>query len=169
MNIEYYLKDLDLSKHICMFIKLTGEEELIRYLLNKKMIPWGDGSLNIKTYLNERADRDYYGLNKSELYGHIIIYGRKIYWGGIIITNLDEVERLIKKYTHNNYKVINLIYIKEEIELEDKNILVCNNENKIQEIKEIQTINSEIFLIFKNSSSRKFKNMEEINKEYFCI
>lgn len=154
-NLTYYI-----------IFNIHKEKELQKYLFSlDNGIGWGN-------YLGKEINLYYLNLKKqvgersSKYVGVYILRGKELYWRGRLFT-LEEALEDFKNKIYKDSILINYV-IQEEIDLYTINTYICDKENNIFYLKEVQLLdNSEKVILSLDIGDRIFRDFEEINKEFY--
>lgn len=150
------------NENIVVIFNICDEEKVLSKLFKENLrLHWGGSyGKEIRTY--------YKHANKSMKHpctvgAFIIRHGRELFWSENILK--IKLNAFLKGYP--NSKIIDL-RIEEDIELSTKDIYVCDKENKVYYLKEVQMLeNSKNVSLSLDIGDRIFRNFEEINKEFY--
>lgn len=154
-NLTYYI-----------IFNIHKEKELQKYLFSlDNDIGWG-------SFLGKEINSYYSNLKKqagkkiSKNIGVYIIRGKELYWRGKLFT-LEEALEDSKSKFYKDSILVNYV-IQEEIDLYTINTYICDKENNIFYLKEVQLLdNSEKVVLSLDIGDRIFRDFEEINKEFY--
>lgn len=154
-NLTYYI-----------IFNIHKEKELQKYLFSlDNGIGWGN-------YLGKEINLYYLNLKKqvgersSKYVGVYILRGKELYWRGRLFT-LEEALEDFKNKIYKDSILVNYV-IQEEIDLYTINTYICDKENNIFYLKEVQLLdNSEKVVLSLDIGDRIFRDFEEINKEFY--
>lgn len=154
-NLTYYI-----------IFNIHKEKELQKYLFSlDNGIGWG-------SFLGKEINSYYSNLKKqagkkiSKNIGVYIIRGKELYWRGKLFT-LEEALEDSKSKFYKDSILVNYV-IQEEIDLYTINTYICDKENNIFYLKEVQLLdNSEKVVLSLDIGDRIFRDFEEINKEFY--
>lgn len=154
-NLTYYI-----------IFNIHKEKELQKYLFSlDNGIGWGnylDKEINLY-YLNLKKQ---VGERSSKYVGVYILRGKELYWRGRLFT-LEEALEDFKNKIYKDSILVNYV-IQEEIDLYTINTYICDKENNIFYLKEVQLLdNSEKVVLSLDIGDRIFRDFEEINKEFY--
>jgi hypothetical protein len=95
-----------------------------------------------------------------------ILRGKELYWRGKLLT-LEEALKDFESGIYKDFIFVNYL-IQEEIDLYTINTYICDKENNIFYLKEVQLLdNSEKVVLSLDIGDRIFRDFEEINKEFY--
>lgn len=154
-NLTYYI-----------IFNIHKEKELQKYLFSlDNGIGWGN-------YLGKEINLYYLNLKKQvgeksfKYVGVYILRGKELYWRGRLFT-LEEALEDFKNKIYKDSILVNYV-IQEEIDLYTINTYICDKENNIFYLKEVQLLdNSEEVVLSLDIGDRIFRDFEEINKEFY--
>ena len=154
-NLTYYI-----------IFNIHKEKELQKYLFSlDNGIGWGN-------YLGKEINLYYSNLKKqvggrsSKYVGVYIIRRKELYWRGKLFT-LKEALKDFESEIYKDFIFVNYL-IQEEITLYIINTYICDKENNIFYLKEVQLLdNSEKVILSLDIGDRIFRDFEEINKEFY--
>lgn len=149
-----------------IIFNIHKEKELQKYLFSlDNGIGWGN-------YLGKEINLYYLNLKKqvgersSKYVGVYILRGKELYWREKLFT----LEEALEDFKYKIYKdsiLVNYV-IQEEIDLYTINTYICDKENNIFYLKEVQLLdNSEKVILSLDIGDRIFRDFEEINKEFY--
>lgn len=149
-----------------IIFNIDKEIEIQEYLFSLDYgIGWG-------SYLGKEINTYYSDLRKqcrcksSKYVGVFVIRKRELYWRGKLFT-LEEAIEDSKKEVYHNCTIRNCTF-QEEITLFTINTYICDKENNIFYLKEVQLLdNSEKVVLSLDIGDRIFRDFEEINKEFY--
>ena len=149
-----------------IIFNIHKEKELQKYLFSlDNGIGWG-------SFLGKEINSYYSNLKKqagkkiSKNIGVYIIRGKELYWRGKLFT-LEEALKDSKSKIYKDSILVNYV-IQEEIDLYTINTYICDKENNIFYLKEVQLLdNSEKVVLSLDIGDRIFRDFEEINKEFY--
>ena len=149
-----------------IIFNINRERELQKYLFSlDNGIGWGN-------FLNKEINLYYLNLKKqvgersSKYVGVYILRGKELYWRGKLFT-LEEALEDFKSKIYKDSILVNYV-IQEEIDLYTINTYICDKENNIFYLKEVQLLdNSEKVILSLDIGDRIFRDFGEINKEFY--
>lgn len=149
-----------------IIFNIDKEIEIQEYLFSLDYgIGWG-------SFLGKEINSYYSNLKKqagkkiSKNIGVYILRGKELYWRGKLFT-LEEALEDSKNKIYKDSILINYV-IQEEIDLYTINTYICDKENNIFYLKEVQLLdNSEKVVLSLDIGDRIFRDFEEINKEFY--
>lgn len=154
-NLNYYI-----------IFNIHKEKELQKYLFSlDNGIGWGN-------FLSKEINLYYSNLKKqvggrsSKYVGIYMLRGKELYWRGKLLT-LEEALKDFESEIYKDFIFVNYL-IQEEINLYTINTYICDKENNIFYLKEVQLLdNSEKVVLSLDIGDRIFRDFEEINKEFY--
>lgn len=149
-----------------IIFNINKERELQKYLLSlDNGIGWG-------IFLGKEINSYYSNLKKlvggrsSKYVGVYVIRRKELYWRGKLFT-LEEALKDFKSKVYKNSILVNYV-VQEEITLYTINTYICDKENNVFYLKEVQLLdNSEEVVLSLDIGDRIFRDFEEINKEFY--